>query len=313
MEKKEVSMTELFFDLIFVYILSTINHTVEGISHNLMSPEGLGKSFMLFLVFYSIWIYRTMLVNRLFNKKWYQYLFVFIDMFLIIILSKAINEDFQHTFKPFVLTSALIYFSIIVQYFINYKFSGSKVDARLVKIYTTSLSLTVIIALISTLLPSQVNFWVYFIGIFIVAIYPLLFYRVSEENAIFFNHLTECLSLLIILLFGEGLVLLIQNIDLNHVNITDTLYFIFIVILFVVYTLHYKSTDKNTQSKTGFMTMYMHLFLIYSLDIIFLLMNKMLADHHLGTGEIYGFIVFVTIFFAIVYGNVRAHKTPVTN
>jgi len=34
MKKKEVSMTELFFDLIFVYILSTINQTAEGISHN---------------------------------------------------------------------------------------------------------------------------------------------------------------------------------------------------------------------------------------------------------------------------------------
>lgn len=313
MDKKEVSMTELFFDLIFVYILATINHTIEGLSHNLMSPEGLGKSFMLFLVFYTIWIYRTLLVNRLFNKKWYQYLFVFIDMFLIIILSKAINGDFQHTFKPFVLTSALVYFSIIIQYFINYKLSGPKVDARLVKVYSTGLSLTVIIALISILLPSQVNFWVYFIGIFIVAVYPLLFYSVSEENAIFFNHLTERLSLLIILLFGEGLVLLIQNIELNHVNIMDTLYFVFIIILFIVYTLHYKSTDKNTQSKTGFMTMYMHLFLIYSLDIIFLLMNKMLAEHHLSTGEIYGFVIFVIFFFIIVYSNVTAHKTKTAN
>lgn len=39
MKKREVSMTELFFDLIFVYILSTINQTAEGISHNLMSLE----------------------------------------------------------------------------------------------------------------------------------------------------------------------------------------------------------------------------------------------------------------------------------
>ncbi|RIM73469.1 low temperature requirement protein A, partial [Staphylococcus arlettae] len=35
MKKKEVSMTELFFDLIFVYVLATINQTVEGISHNI--------------------------------------------------------------------------------------------------------------------------------------------------------------------------------------------------------------------------------------------------------------------------------------
>lgn len=31
MPKKEVSMSELFFDLVFVYVLSTINHKVPKI------------------------------------------------------------------------------------------------------------------------------------------------------------------------------------------------------------------------------------------------------------------------------------------
>ncbi|WP_259339704.1 low temperature requirement protein A [Staphylococcus succinus] len=51
MKKREVSMTELFFDLIFVYILSTINQTAEGISHNLMSLEELGKASCFFSSF----------------------------------------------------------------------------------------------------------------------------------------------------------------------------------------------------------------------------------------------------------------------
>ncbi|MCJ0920985.1 low temperature requirement protein A [Mammaliicoccus sciuri] len=62
-------MSELFFDLVFVYVLSTINHTVEHISSNLVSLESLGKTFMLFLVFFAIWIYRTFLVNRFFQKN----------------------------------------------------------------------------------------------------------------------------------------------------------------------------------------------------------------------------------------------------
>lgn len=187
MKKREVSMTELFFDLIFVYILSTINQTAEGISHNLMSLEELGKSFMLFLVFFSIWVYRTLLVNRFFNQKWYQYIFVFIDMYLIVILSKAINSDFQQTFLPFVLMSALVYLSIFIQYFINYKFTNAKVDMKLVKVYMIGLLLTIILSIISIMLPSPINFRVYFIGIFIVAVFPLLFYKTSYRNPIFFN------------------------------------------------------------------------------------------------------------------------------
>lgn len=308
MEKKEVSMTELFFDLIFVYILSTINQTAEGISHNLMSLEELGKSFMLFLVFFSIWVYRTLLVNRFFNQKWYQYIFVFIDMYLIVILSKAINGDFQQTFIPFVLMSALIYLSIFIQYFLNYKFGNAQVDKKLVLAYTTGLLLSITFSIISIILPSTVNFWVYFIGILIVAVFPLLFYKISYQNPIFFNHLTERLSLLVILLFGEGLVLLIQNIELTQLNILYMLCFAFITCLFIVYVYHYKTTDKNTTNKTGFTTIYVHLLLIFSLDMLFLIMNKLLSHEHLNIFEIYVFILFLILFIASLLTNIYTHK-----
>src|SRR5699024_7040835 len=156
-----------------------IRRSSDLISHNLMSLEELGKSFMLFLVFFSIWGYRTLLVNRFFNQKWYQYIFVFIDMYLIVILSKAINSDFQQTFRAFVLMSALVYLSIFIQYFINYKFTNAKVDMKLVKVYMIGLLLTIILSIISIMLPSPINFRVYFIGIFIVAVFPLLFYKTS--------------------------------------------------------------------------------------------------------------------------------------
>lgn len=308
MKKREVSMTELFFDLIFVYILSTINQTAEGISHNLMSLEELGKSFMLFLVFFSIWVYRTLLVNRFFNQKWYQYIFVFIDMYLIVILSKAINSDFQQTFLPFVLMSALVYLSVFIQYFINYKFTNTRIDMKLVKVYTIGLLLTIILSIISIMLPAPINFVVYFIGIFIVAVFPLLFYKTSYRNPIFFNHLTERLSLLVILLFGEGLVLLIQNIELAHLNILYVLCFAFITCLFVIYVHHYKSTDKNTTNKTGFTTIYVHLLLIFSLDMMFLIMNKQLSNEQLNISEIYGFILFLVLFIASILTNIGFHK-----
>lgn len=307
MEKKEVSMTELFFDLIFVYILSTINQTAEGISHNLMSLEELGKSFMLFLVFFSIWVYRTLLVNRFFNQKWYQYIFVFIDMYLIVILSKAINGDFQQTFIPFVLMSALIYLSIFIQYFLNYKFANANPSKKLVEVYTTGLLLTIILSIVSTVLPPPANFWLYFTGIAIVAIFPLLFYKTSYQNPVYFNHLTERLSLLVILLFGEGLVLLIQNIELSHLNIVYAICFAFITCLFIIYVVHYKSTDKNTTNKTGFTTIYIHLLLIYSLDMLFLIMNKLLSHEYLNIFEIYGFMLFLILFITSILTNIGTH------
>lgn len=206
MKKKEVSMSELFFDLVFVFVLSTINHTVETISEDLASLESLGKNFTMFLIFFAIWVYRTLLVNRFFEQKWYQYLFVFIDMFLILLLSKATNADFQQTFKPFVMISMLIFLSIILQYCINYKMNKTAVTAQLVKVYVSGLFIMIVFSLISISLPAGVNFWVYFVGIIIMAIFPVLFLKVSKANPLFFSHFSERLSLFMILLFGEGIV-----------------------------------------------------------------------------------------------------------
>ena len=111
-----------------------------------------------------------------------------------------------------------------------------------------------------------------------------------------------------ILLFGEGLVLLIQNIELTRLNILYALCFAFITCLFVIYVHHYKSTDKNTTNKTGFTTIYVHLLLIFSLDMMFLIMNQLLSHEHLNISEIYGFILFLVLFIVSILTNIGLHK-----
>ncbi|MBF0750482.1 low temperature requirement protein A, partial [Mammaliicoccus lentus] len=189
MTKKEVSMSELFFDLVFVYVLSTINHTVEHISSNLVSLESLGKTFMLFLVFFAIWTYRTFLVNRFFKKKWYQYIFVFTDMFLILLLSKSINSNFQETFTPFVVITAIIFMSILLQYIINFTLHREAGTLKLVLTYTAGLFTAIIFSIISIFLSPNINFWIYFTGILILAFLPGILYKISKEKPVYFDML----------------------------------------------------------------------------------------------------------------------------
>ena len=137
-----------------------------------------------------------------------------------------------------------------------------------------------------------------------------LLYGFISQSYIF-NHLTERLSLLIILLFGEGLVLLIQNIELAHLNSLYTLCFAFISLLFIIYVYHYKATDKNTTNKTGFTTIYIHLLLLFSLDMMFLMINKLLSHGQLKIFEIYGFILFLLLFIISTLTNIRFHRAHV--
>lgn len=309
MTKKEVSMSELFFDLVFVYVLSTINHTVEHISSNLVSLESLGKTFMLFLVFFAIWIYRTFLVNRFFQKKWYQYVFLFVDMFLILLLSKSINNDFQETFTPFVLTTAIIFLSLFIQYIINYRLHSELGTLKLILTYTTGLLTAIVFSIISIYLSPIINFWVYFIGIFLLAFLPGILYKTSQEKPVYFTHLTERLSLFIILLFGEGIVGMINTVENLNLNMNDILSFIVIISLFIIYTLHYKySLTEELQNSTGFKTAYLHLFIIYSLDFIFMIMNKSLSSEELLTTEIVGYVIAFLVFLLAILLDTHFHK-----
>ena len=65
---------------------------------------------------------------------------------------------------------------------------------------------------------------------------------------------------------------------------------------------------KNTTNKTGFTTIYVHLLLIFSLDMMFLIMNQLLSHEHLNISEIYGFILFLVLFIVSILTNIGLHK-----
>lgn len=144
---------------------------------------------MLFLVFFAIWTYRTFLVNRFFKKKWYQYIFVFTDMFLILLLSKSINSNFQETFTPFVVITAIIFMSILLQYIINFTLHREAGTLKLVLTYTAGLFTAIIFSIISIFLSPNINFWIYFTGILILAFLPGILYKISKEKPVYFDML----------------------------------------------------------------------------------------------------------------------------
>lgn len=309
MEKKEVSMAELFFDLVFVYVLSTINQTVQHVSQSLVSFESLGKNLVLFLVFYSIWVYHTLLINRFFEQKWYQYVFLFTDMFLILCLSKAINSNFQETFTPFASITGCIYVSLMVQYFLNHMLIRHRLSNRLIRVYLIGLGLTIIFFILGLVLPKNINFWFFLIGIIIAVSNPGVCWRASQQNPVFFSHLTERLSLFMILLFGEGIVQIVPTIKLSNFNVLDIVYFILIVSMFIIYSFHYKgSLDQEKTDDSGLITIYIHLFIIYATNIVFLIMHKALSAHPLSNDEQIGYTLAFCLFLFGIFIDTILHR-----
>src|SRR5699024_12780574 len=119
------------------------------------------------------------------------------------------------------------------------------------------------------------------------------------------------LILIISLLFEKGLYLLIQYFELVNLNSLYTLCFSFNSMLFIIYVYHYKATEKNTTNNTRFTTIYIHLLLLFSLDMMFLMINKLLSHGQLNIFEIYGFILFLLLFIISTLTNIRFHRAHV--
>ena len=313
MNKKEVSMSELFFDLIFVSILSQVNQATEHMTDGILSTETLIKNFMLFLIFVAIWVYRTLLVNRFFNNKWYQYAFVFIDMFLIILLSKAINSDFQSTFTPGVLITIFLFLSIATQYILNYILNKERFDIRLVLPYILSLILASLISIFSLFINGNSNVLVFLIAVTIASIVPLFFQKQAKRHPVYFNHLSERLSLFVILMFGEGLIFITSNISVFSLNPVYIIMFVLLVSLFVLYTLHYKYSEKKEEKRTGFFTLYIHLFILYFIDIMFLVINEEMQQNHFSSFNYHYLYITTFIMYLILLLANTKHYSNILN
>lgn len=77
----------------------------------------------------------------------------------------------------------------------------------------------------------------------------------------------------------------------------------------MIYTLHYKkSLNYERNDATGFASAYLHLALIFTLDFIFLVMNKVLANHEISEVELYIYTFAFFIFLLVIFIDTQLHN-----
>ena len=93
-KQKKVELIELFYDLIYVYAISRLQLLIDG---GASEAEGFVPSFTRYLVFCLIilqgWLYLTNYVNRYGRWKWYDYLFIPINMIAVLYMSNTISAN----------------------------------------------------------------------------------------------------------------------------------------------------------------------------------------------------------------------------
>lgn len=200
---KRVSLIELFYDLVFVYMISQATSLIHHLHHGVISPVFLTIFTLVVIVFINSWMVQMVFTNRYGKSSWTNISFSFIDMAIVLYMSNAFSATFDHHLATIFTAAGLLSLTLCLQYLIVYHQAEQNVDRQisqafaLILVSEQSLFWSVGYSPIGSVLQSP---WP---GLSLAGLGPPL-----PENipAIIFSHLLERLTALIILMFGEAIV-----------------------------------------------------------------------------------------------------------
>ncbi|WP_439443736.1 low temperature requirement protein A [Listeria aquatica] len=278
-KKRGVSMLELFYDLIFVFAISQMSEVLlTAFEGENLHMAALVKYGIVVLVFWSVWTYQTVFINRFFKASLTNYIFILINMFIVMILSQSINIDFQETFTPFVVCTSMLYTCVLLQYCLTLFYSNSVLERQFIISIILVLSICILSSIVALILPVEIRIVFYGISIFTVSFLPLAFRKSIESVPVDFEHLAERYSLFVILFFGESIIAVAKTININSIHMISIVYFLIIIALFSIYSLIYTKGIEKKKETGGLVLIHTHYFLILSIGFVSLLLEENI--HH---------------------------------
>lgn len=267
--KKAVTEYELFYDLIFAYAIGRISTMLVLNNQGGFAWKSIGEFVMLILVFWTIWTYQTVYANRFFEKDKTSALFLLFDMFWVMVLSQAISADFEATHYTFAGATAILFFSIAVQYYLKMKTTTDPVVKKLCQQLFQVLVFSGVLGAI-TIFPwgvYSIRFAIYALSILIAAFFPLLMRKTLQSFPTNFHHLTERYSLFTLLLFGEAIIAVTKTISFSKVSAGSIFFFLVILLFFLIYLTTYRSGIDKDKSTAGLVLIHSHFFIFLGLEM----------------------------------------------
>lgn len=311
---KKVELTELFYDLVFVYAVSKLTGLISHV------PEGTSflQQFIIFsivlIVFINTWMVETVFTNRYGKNSIENILFFMFDMAIVLFMSNNIDGSIQHWFRPFTLAAALLSATLVLQYLLVHIRSHKQVDKNLTILFVYILSLRTILLLAGALLPFKIGLTVALIGILASWILPGIFTSKMTGRAINFPHLLERLTALIIISFGETIVDIADYFKISEFDIYSILIFVIICALFMTYITQFDHfIDENRSHQTGNRLIYLHYPVLFGISLITVSLDFISEAEFSKTAAIMilyaGLILFyLGIFLADIYNKSNMKK-----
>lgn len=286
---KKVELTELFYDLVYVYTISQLTSIIHHAHHGVVSPQSFFNFSVGLIVFVNSWMVQTVFTNRFGTNGLRNIIFMFLQMICLLVSSRAVAGDWETNFVWVFLPMVLISLLLLVQYIFEYFHASDVADKSFIRQFFYILGARSLLLFISLVFPYEVGIWVAFVGVVSTWLLPGLLsdpsrgFVSADLRPVNFPHLMERLSLLVIITFGELLIGISDRFSSENFSWQSLAIFMTVTNLFMIYIVEVDHLLDVERKETGIRVIYSHYPILFGLSLI------TIALSFLGNGEINSF------------------------
>lgn len=271
---KKVELTELFYDLVYVYTISQLTSIIHHAHHGVVSLQSFFNFSVGLIIFVNSWMVQTVFTNRFGSNSLRNIIFMFLQMICLLVASSAVAGDWQTSFVWIFLPMAIISLLLLVQYILEYFQTSNDADRSLMKQFFYILGLRSVMLFLSLFFPYEIGMWIALVGILSTWLLPGLLsdpnrgFVSADLSPVNFPHLMERLSLLVIITFGESLIGISEHFSPENFSLESIAIFITLTNLFMVYIVEVDHLLDVEREETGIRAIYSHYPILFGLSLI---------------------------------------------
>ena len=298
--EKKVEYIELIYDLIFVYMVGKNNSLIHNIKNGFIEPKSFIAYVICTLAIIQIWNYSTFYINMFGKNSIRNYIFLFINMYLLYFMGQSTNADFHGYQMQYHIAWGLILVNILVQYITELKEHNAEIIKRMIFAISVEGAIIFSAAFTDAVTSGVLTAVAILCGIVLTAIGR----RKSAESCTDFTHLSERAMLYVVFTFGE-MIIALSSYFTNGFNL-NTLYFslaAFLIVagLFLSYGIIYDHLIDREGSYDGMLYMMIHIFIVFFLNNITASLEFMREEEVYILPKIMFIVISIVAYFVFLF------------
>ena len=308
-EAKKVNLTELFYDLVFVFGISKITNILHSLERGILSLNEIIIYIVVFVCFINVWNVQTVYMNR-YGKHNLLHIIIMtvLQMPALLFMAANVSPDMEDSWTAF--TLAILWIAVVqfLQYIFAYtKHRHSEKDIKLIKDFLWLLFVRLVVIVISLFIPGTGGILLTGFGFILSILGSSLFRKDMAMVPINMPHLIERLTLFTIITLGEMLMAAANFFELEKFSINSVLLMFQVVALFLFYISEFDHAIEDNlpyQSEAGLI--YKHYFIWFGLNICTIDLEY--ANDAMGIIRIIMMFLGLFLFYLGVLSNSRLNK-----